>query len=318
MPEGADPATLFQTPAAPEPQADPVATAATSQAQPPAPADPGIAIPDKFKNPDGTPNLEALAKSYSQLERAFGEQGNNLGRVTQQLQELTTRVQPPVPAPQAQPEPVVDDTPKFPWEEELSPEDREKALEEYYADPLAAQAARDKKTAEVIESRLVKTLETVLKPLTPMIEKHQYDAQVSNYTNQLNDFTAAHPDVAEIMPAMKVVAEAIGHDAIKAMEAKGKNPFEALYNAAKQLHRPDPPAPPTPQQLIDDPNYRQTIVGDQGIKNEILKSTMEATQAAAPPTVIGAQLGGLPPAAPAEHAGSAKEAGRMAARFFGA
>lgn len=321
MPEGTDPATLFQAPAA-TPQAVTDPTAPTPQATPPAPSDPGIAIPDKFKNPDGTPNVEAIAKSYQELERAYGEQGNKLGQIPQlqqELQQLRTQLtQPQAPAPQAQPEPVIDDTPKFPWEEEMSPEDREKALEEYYADPLKAQEARDQKTIKALEHRMAKTLENVLKPLAPVIQKHQLDTEVSNYKAKISDFAVDHPDIDTVAPVMASMAQAIGHESIKAMEAAGKNPLEALYNVAKSLQRPAPAAPPTPEQMIKDPNYRQTIVGDAGIKNEILKSTMEATQAAAPPPVIGAQLGGVPPAAPAEHAGSAKEAGRMAARFFGA
>jgi hypothetical protein len=199
----------------------------------------------------------------------------------------------------------------------MSPEDREKALEEYYADPLKAQESRDQKTIKALEHRMAKTLEGVLKPLAPVIQQHQYQAEVSNYTNQLNDFAQSHQDVQEVLPAMKLVGDAIGYDAIKAMEKAGQNPLEALYNVAKGLHRPAPPPPPTPQQMIADPQYRQQIVADPNIKNEILKSQIEAAQKGAPPPVIGAQLGGMPPAAPTEHAGSAKEAGRMAAKFFG-
>lgn len=321
MPEGTDPATLFQAETQAALQAAASAEPApTPEANPPAPADPGIAIPDKFKNPDGTPNVEAMAKSYTELERAYGEQGNKLGVVSQlqqELQQLRSQLTQP-PAPQAQPEPVVDDTPKFPWEEEMTPEQREKALEEYYADPIAAQAKRDQQTMRAMEHRVAKTLESALKPLAPVIQKHQLDAEVSNYKAKISDFAVDHPDMDEVAPVMASMAQAIGHESIKAMEAAGKNPLEALYNVAKSLQRPEPAAPPTPEQMIKDPNYRQTIVGDQGIKNEILKSTMEAAQKGAPPPVIGAQLGGVPPAAPAEHAGSAKEAGRMAARFFGA
>lgn len=35
-----------------------------------------VPIPDKFKNPDGTPNLAALTKSYSELEKQFGRMSN--------------------------------------------------------------------------------------------------------------------------------------------------------------------------------------------------------------------------------------------------
>lgn len=319
MPEGADPATLFQAPAAPAPQPaeQTPPTTPAPEGTPPPPAEPRFQIPDKFLNPDGTPNIEAMAKSYTQLERAFGDQGNKLGTVTQLLQEIATKGQPPAQAaPPAEPQPA-EEIPKFPWEVEMTPEEREKALEEYYADPLEAQAKRDQQTIKAMEHRIAKTVENALKPLAPVVERQQHEAEVTHYTGQLQAFAQTHADVQEVLPAMTLVAEAIGPNAIKAMEKAGQNPLEAIYNAAKGLHRPPPPPPPTPEQLIADPNYRQKIVADPNIKNEILKGQMEAAQAGAPPPVIGAQLGGIPPAAPAEHAGSAKEAGRMAAKFFG-
>lgn len=320
LPEGADPATLFQAPAAatePQPAEQTPPAAPAPEGAPVPPVEPRIQIPDKFKNPDGTPNIEAMAKSYTELERAFGDQGNKLGTVTQLLQEIANRgAQPPAAAaPQAQPTPA-EEIPKFPWEEEMTPEQKEQALEDFYADPLAAQAKRDQQTIKAMEHRITKTLENVLQPLAPVIEKQQYEMEVNHYARQLNSFAQDHHDVQEVLPAMQIVAGAIGHSAIKAMEQAGQNPLEAIYSAAKGLHKPETPTP-TPEQLISDPNYRQKIISDPSIKNEILKGQIEATQAGAPPPVIGSQLGGAPPAAPSERAGSAKEAGRFVAKFFG-
>jgi len=312
--DGADPTKLFGQP---EPSADPAPQPAlTPEGTPPATAEPRFQIPDKFLNPDGTPNVEAMAKSYTELERAFGEQGNKLGTMTQLLQDFVNKGgQPPAAtAPAAEPEPA-EEIPKFPWEEELSPEEREQALEEFYADPLAAQEKRDQKTIKAMEYRIKKTLESVLKPLAPVVEKQRYDAEVNNYTNQLNDFAQAHPDVQEVLPAMKIVAEAIGHNAIKAMEKAGQNPLEALYTVAKGLNRPAPPPPPTPEQLIADPNYRQKIVSDPNIKNEILKSSIAAIKDGQPPPVIGSQVG-VPPATPSEKPKSAREATSMLSRML--
>ena len=55
-----------------------------------------IAIPDKFKNADGSVNAESLLKSYVSLEQKLGEQGNQLGQVQtlqQKIEELTGIVQ---------------------------------------------------------------------------------------------------------------------------------------------------------------------------------------------------------------------------------
>lgn len=315
--DGADPNALFGNPeptaAATEPQ--PAVTEAPEQPGQDPQAALAVQIPDKFKNPDGTPNIEAMAKSYMELERAFGEQGNKLGTVTQLLQEIATKGQTNAQAaPPAQPQPA-EEIPKFPWETEMTPEEKEVALEEYYADPLAAQAKRDQQTIMAMEYRMQKTLENVLKPLAPIVEKQQYEAEVNNYAAQLQNFAQAHPDVQEILPAMQVIAQAMGSSAIKAMEANRENPLDAIYAAAKALHRPAPPPPPTPEQLIADPNYRQKIVTDPNIKNEILKSTITGIKDGQPPPVIGSQVG-VPPATPSEKPKSAREATSMLSRML--
>jgi hypothetical protein len=321
MPDGADPATLFQAPAAaiPPQVAAPEPPAQPGQGQQPALID---QIPDKFKNPDGTIKSEALLKSYVGMEKVLGEQGDRLGKTERQLQEFLQRAaqppQPPVqPAQPAAPPAPAPEVPKFPWEVEMTPEEREAALEEYYKDPLAAQAKRDQQTMKAMEHRIGQTLEKVLSPLAPVVERQEYEAEVGQYNKQLAQFAQANPDVQEMLPTMKKIAGMMNGEAIKAMEKAGQNPIKALYETAKALYKPEPAPAPTPEQLINDPNYREKILSDPNIKNEILKSQIAAVQTGAPPPVIGAQLGGMPPAAPTEHAGSAKEAGRMAAKFFG-
>ena len=294
---GADPATLLSG----QLEQPPVA-AQPPQPAVPIPAEPRFEIPDKFKNPDGTPNVEALSKSYMEIERAFGEQGDRLGKAERQLQEL---FMPPVaPSPEE---------PKFPWEVEMTPEEKEKALEEFYADPLSAQGKRDQQTIKTMEHRMQKTLETVLEPLVPMVERHQYETEVAHYTDQLSQFAQVHPDIQDLLPEMEAMGGMLGREAIKAMEAAGKSPLEALYQTAKSLHKP---AQLTPEQLINDPSYRQKILADPNIKNEILKSHVTAVKEGQPPLVIGAQPGGLIPATPSEKPKSVREATSMVNRWL--
>jgi len=320
--EGADPATLFGGQTEQPPAAATLPQAAAQQ--PPANTGQGpevVEVPDKFKNPDGTINSDALLKSYVGLEKVLGDQGNKLGQYERQLQEAAQfiqavqRMQGQAPQPQPPTAPPQEEAPKFPWETEMTPEEKEVALEEYYADPLEAQAKRDQQTIKALEHRMQKTLENVLKPLAPIVEKQQYEAEVNNYAAQLQNFAQAHPDVQEILPAMQVIAQAMGSSAIKAMEANRENPLDAIYAAAKALHRPAPPPPPTPEQLIADPNYRQKIVTDPNIKNEILKSTITGIKDGQPPPVIGSQVG-VPPATPSEKPKSAREATSMLSRML--
>jgi hypothetical protein len=48
----------------------------TPAAIPEKPAEPKLDVPDKFKNPDGTPNVANLTKSYTELEKQFGRLNN--------------------------------------------------------------------------------------------------------------------------------------------------------------------------------------------------------------------------------------------------
>lgn len=318
MPEGADPATLFQAPAAATP---PQETPPDTSAQPPAP-EPQVAIPDKFKNPDGTPNVAAMAQSYAQLEQTLGRQGNQLGQMTQmqqELQQLRAQLQQP-PAQPAQPAATpapAPEVPKFPWEVEMTPEEQEAAQEEYFKDPLAAQTKRDQQTIKAMEHRMNDMLTKALTPLAPVVQQHQQQVEAQNYSNRLQEFATANPDIHDLIPEIQKIGGLLGPQALKAMEQAGQDPIKFVYDAAKSLKAPPAPPVPTVEQLITQPEYREKILSDPNIKNEILKSQISAVTGSAPPPMIGAQPGGVPPAAPAEHASNAKEAGRLAARFFG-
>ena len=71
------------------------------QAQEPAPApakegeQPEVAIPDKFKNPDGTVNTEAMAKSYAEAEKQLSQmfqQRSEWQKTSEQLSEMQNYV----------------------------------------------------------------------------------------------------------------------------------------------------------------------------------------------------------------------------------
>jgi HPt (histidine-containing phosphotransfer) domain-containing protein len=330
LPEGADPASLFKAPAAATPPqgtpAAPTAPPATPAPTPSPVTEPQVTIPDKFKNPDGTVNVAAIVKSYTELEKSFGEQGNKFGQQIQQLQTQIAQAQqqpaqpaqpatppaqpatPPAPAPEA---------PKFPWEAEMTPEEKERLERERYEDPDGYEDRRDQQIIKAMEHRFQQTLEKVLAPLAPVIETHQQQAEVQTYTTRLQEFAKDNQDLPELLPEMQKLSDQIGPVALKAMEQAGQDSIKFLYDSLKAFKAPPAPPTPTVDELINNPEYRQKILSDPNIKNEILKTQVSAVQAGAPPPVIGAQPGGVPPSAPAEHVKSSKEAGRAVARFFG-
>lgn len=296
--DGADPAMLFGQ------QQSPAAANTPQPAEPPAepaPTEPRFEIPDKFKNPDGSINNEAILKSYMGMEKVLGEQGNKLGLYERQLQEAAQIIQqfqqpqtPPAPAEPAPPP---------------EPEWAAPTMDEYYEDPLGTVNKLLEKQAKDMMNQFKESL----KPLTPVVQKHQYESEVQIYSNRLAEFAQANPDIMDILPEMQTIGEMLGREAIKALEASGKDPIQLMYNTAKSLHKP---APPSPDQLLKDQGFRQKILSDETIKNEFLKSHVQAVKGGAPPPVIGSQPGGMPPATPSEKPRSAREATSMVSRWL--
>jgi hypothetical protein len=312
--QGADPNSLFKqpTPAAPVEPQPPVTPPATPPAQPPQPdpaVEPQVDIPDKFKNPDGSVNVPALAKSYIEAQKLIGDQGNRLGQVNQLINEfqqmksvieqLQQGGQPPAQVqqpgqPQQQPQP----------EPELT---EEQELELYYENPVAYQ----KKQSEKLLKQVQNMLQEGLKPVVPLVQENLYNKQVATYQEQVEKFVAdpQHGDFYELLPLMQNVIDQ------NPWIEQVPNAVEVAYNMAKGM-RPAPPPPPTVEQLLQDQNYRQKILSDPTIQAEIRKSYVQDVQQGAPPMTIGSQPGGVSVSTPAERPKSAREAGTMLARMF--
>ena len=326
--DGADPGSLGLT--TPQPAAPAAPPALPGQGQTPAPAaptpaGPGTEIPDKFRNPDGSINADTLMKSYVGMEKVLGDQGNRLGQMGQMQNELLqlrnivqqlNTAQPGQPGQtQAPAAPPVEEAPKFPWEVELSAEEAEKAREEYFEDPLAAQGKRDQQTIKAMEHKMNQMLKNVLEPLAPMVESHQHGQQVQTFTQQIDEFKKV-PGVASdfdaLAPQMTQIVERYG----SWLEGL-PNPIEIVYSMAKGMVATAPAAPPpTLEDMLKDPTSREKILADPSIQTEIAKGYVSRIASNAPPVVIGAQPGGVPPATPGESPKSARDAGKMFSKYW--
>jgi predicted DNA-binding protein YlxM (UPF0122 family)/predicted RNA-binding protein YlqC (UPF0109 family) len=312
--DGADPDTLFKTDETSPPEE-------TGQGEPEKLVQPpfDFEVPDKFKNPDNSINIEAALKSYLEAEKVIGIQGNTIGELRQILDNIykNNSLQ------QAQQEnllpPEVEEVESpslFPWEEGYPEDQKEALLDKYYNDPLGIQA----EIAKTMEERINATIEQALKPFAPIIENYQrqqsmneYQRQMNEYQRQMNEFIeAGHSDFQEYQPAMMEIANKLGEKVFSL-----PNPIETLYWIAKGQGAGQVQKPPTLEEMLANQETKEKIVGDQGIKNEVLKNyAQEVAQKKTPPVVIGSQAGTSTPATPGERPRSVREASSMFRRFL--
>ncbi len=308
---GADPEALLN------PKQPPVAAPAPQPAATPAPGTP--VIPDKFKNPDGSVNTDALIKSYSGLEHVLGNQGNKIGELERQLREVYTKpAQPPITEPKpAEPAPPA---PKMPWEREMSEEQKAKMAEEFYADPVKAMDAYGKQIAEAMQHKFDQQMAEKMKPLEPVVQSHAQNAKQSEFQEVIGEFVSSGkaPDFADYVDQMGQIALENQDflDTLPMDKAIQWTYYMAKGMSAQAAPAAAPPPPPTFEQLLADPANLQKILSDPTIKNQVLTSYAQDLKANQPPIMIGGQPGGIPPAAGAERPKSVREASKMAAKYF--
>ena len=127
----------------------------------------------------------------------------------------------------------------------------------------------------------------------PKLQSVKDFEEMRQWESQAEALVDAKPDFDQMIPVMEqVLAE-------KPYLATLPNALEVIYDVAKARQTPDP---------LSDPTFRQKILSDETIRNEIIKAHMEAVQKGAPPMTIGS--GGSPPAMPPNRPKTLREATR--------
>lgn len=283
-PEGLEPLAPVGDPAAPAP-------AATAQPGITGEIDPAL-VPDKFKNPDGTINYVELARGYREIESLAGRQGNQLNQMQRQLQELQRGPQPGQPQQTApvQPEPP-----------QMTPEQikemNERFLESFYENPI-----------QTVYEMAANIAREAVQPIAQTVQQGQ---QVQTFSSEIEAFAEQNPDMVDVYPDMVSILEANPHI------ADFPNALDTLYKMAKgQKYGTPPPAPPTLEQLLQDPANLQKVLENPAVKNAILSNYAQSVKAGQPPVVIGSQPGAVPPAAAPVEIKSTTDAKKATMGFF--
>jgi len=286
-------------------------------------------VPDKFKNADGSVNVEAMLKSYLNLEPKLTELGNERANLLRQLEQLRAQA----PAQQAQPGTAQ------PAQPQISPEQIQKLNEQFVEDLLNP----EKNPLQIITSIAQAAAQAVvnqniLPQIQPLVEKSEYDQHLSEWNRQVEAVRSQSPDFDQLKPVM---AEILSEPAT---DASGQ-PVYARDEQGNILYGPDGPVPmtmgeylsgipnavrivydlakarqaqaiKTPEELLSDPDFIAKAVQSDAIKQAVLKAHAESIRSGQPPTVIGSQPAAAPPATPPEKITSTEQAGSRFREFL--
>jgi len=261
-------------------------------------------IPEKFKLPDGSINVNALMKSYLGMEKVLGKQGQELGQMAElkkQIEELRSMIGQPQQG-QDQPPAQNEGQQQALPQPQLSQEEIEKLNEEWmqkwYDNPTMAIAELVYPLAQNIAQQITASQ---LQPLQPIIERLMEEEQVNQLTQRFEPLREQNPEeFAELLPTMQEIVDELG-DSIGSIP----NAERVIYDLAKaryaQVNKPK-----TLEELLADPANRQKVLQDESIRQEILKVHAQQIKQGQPPVVISSQPG-IPPATPPAEIKSIKD-----------
>jgi hypothetical protein len=256
----------------------------------------------RFKNQDGTLNIEELAKSYVNANSKIGEQGNKMGDYSRQIQQLTERLQlieqnaqPQQPQQNAQSEVNAEPPKEF---------NKDEWFDKFYADPLTAlvEGLGQDGVKKLFKELMDGAVSEAVKPLAPVLEKVEFDRQkefweskVAAVASQYEDFDQYRGQIAELLKGMP--------DAFLDLE----NSIEIAYLMTKGRS-----ANAEPKTTIDDmlknPEVLQVLSKNQDIQKNVLKVYNEQISSQSKPPLIGSHQGTTPPLSPPAEIKSTRDA----------
>ena len=307
-PTGVDPRTHLENPLLKEVAVEPEPGSTPPGGEPPEPAaEPGgepKLLAGKFESP------EKLEEAYTALEAKLGTQGSEIGELRRQQQEfnslreqLIEASQQPAPEPGQQEPQTVEEliTEHFgEWDE-----DKQSAfMDDLYANGMGTIAKELApiigKVADSIRAELGQAVE-------PLIQERQFNEQVSQAGNAISAFGEAHPDMDALKPVMQEAFQADPefYDSLPPQKA-----IEMLYNAAKAQSIESAQNAPTLDDFLADPDAQAKFAQSDAVKQLVIAQHAKAIKEGAPPTVIGSQPSGQPPATARTEIKSTKDAGK--------
>lgn len=235
-------------------------------------------IMGKFKSQDD------LEQAYKEAEKRISQYGQQFSQNQQQIEQMQNQLQLlqqfvqrfQEPQPQISPEEVH--------------EKNQKWLDNFYENPIEA-------LNEVVSR-------SVMQAITPLSQKIQYQENVDRYNQQVSMARQKYPDFDNYMEQMQEIVKRQGQ-----YLAALPNSVEVIYNMAKAQ------TIKSPDDYLKDEAFRQKLLQDETIRNEILKQYAQTVKDGQPPVVLSNQHGEPPLAEPMEIK-STQDAKKATLSFF--
>lgn len=230
---------------------------------------------------------EDLANAYNEAQRKITEQGQTLSMIQSwfEQQKAQQEAQQQAQAQQQQ-------QPQF--TEEQIKQMNDQWFEHFSDNPIQAVA------------QLVQQIAGSM--IHPLQQHYQEQQELSQWNRQISQTAAKYQDFDAMRPVIEQVIQEQPH------LANLPNAVEVAYQVAKaRSYQP----PPTHEQLLQDQEFRQKILTDEGIRRAILgEATQRVQQQNANIPRIMTNQGGQPTVTPPNKPRSIREASMLARQYF--
>lgn len=251
--------------------------------------EPQETVVEPLVEPDAEPLIMGKFKSQDDLEQAYKEAEKRISQYGQQFSQNQQQME----QMQAQLQQFQQFVQRF-QEPQQSPEEvqerNQKWLDKFYESPIEA-------LNEVI-------VQNVQQAVTPLIQKIQYQENVDRYNQQVVAARQKYPDFDSFMPQMQEIIKEQG-----SYLSGLPNSVDVIYNMAKAQ------TIKSPEDYLKDEAFRQKLLQDETIRNEILKQYAQTVKDGQPPVVLSNQHGEPPLAEPMEIK-STQDAKKATLSFF--
>lgn len=247
------------------------------------------------------PVIKDIHKDYSNLNRTFQETNTSLKQMQEQNQMYQQMIQQYQQMQQQTQAPAQPAEPQGPSPEEMQAFSQQ-YMEKFYDDPVTANKM-------LMESPFMKDVlnKQVAEAIKPFIEPIQKERK---FQTDIQNLEQKYPDFRDHIEPMQQL--------LQQNPSLGEMGFENVYLMARGQQALQAAPAPSPEQMLNDPNFRQMIMGNEQIKNEMFTQYMQAKQTdgqIAPP-MMGNQPGGSAPSIPEQQPKSIAEASKLFTRFL--